>query len=119
MLLIVSIPYWRTHAGSLPGELGWAYQSHRGGSTMRSGSSSGPSCWPQNPPTLEAVHMSCYQPALAAHELDTFVRRVLRLAIEQVCARQAQELSLASRPAYRRSEQLGNDSMLAGIVRTA
>jgi hypothetical protein len=72
-----------------------------------------------DPPTLEAMHMSCYEPGPARNELDTFVRRVLRLAIEQVCARQAQECSLASRPAYRRSEQLGNDSMLACIVRTA
>jgi hypothetical protein len=43
-----------------------------------------------NPPILEAVLMSCSKPRLAEDELDTFVRRVLRSAIEQVRARQAQ-----------------------------
>jgi hypothetical protein len=43
----------------------------------------------ENPPTLETVHVSCHD--RAEHELDALVRRVLRLAIEQVRARQAQE----------------------------
>jgi len=44
-----------------------------------------------NPPILEAVLMSCCEPRLAEHELDTFVRRVLRSAIEQVRSRKEQE----------------------------
>jgi hypothetical protein len=44
-----------------------------------------------NPPILEAVLMWCLEPRLAESGLDTFVRQVLRLAIEQVRARQAQE----------------------------
>lgn len=46
-----------------------------------------------NSATLEAVHVSCCEPRPEANELDTFVRRVLRLAIEQVGARQEQERS--------------------------
>jgi len=42
------------------------------------------------PPILEAVHMSCSEPGPAENGLDTFVRRVLRLSIEQVRARQEQ-----------------------------
>jgi hypothetical protein len=51
-----------------------------------------------NPPRLEAVHMSCCEPPRAADELDTFVRRVLRSAIEQVRARQPQECCHPSEP---------------------
>jgi hypothetical protein len=43
-----------------------------------------------NPPILEAVLMSCSDPRPAENGLDTFVRRVLRSAIEQVRTRQAQ-----------------------------
>jgi hypothetical protein len=43
-----------------------------------------------NPPTLETMHISCCESRPAASELDIFVRRVLRSAIEQVRARQAQ-----------------------------
>ena len=42
-----------------------------------------------NPPILEAVLMSCCEPRPAEDGLDTFVRRVLRLAIEQIHARRA------------------------------
>jgi len=41
-----------------------------------------------NSPTLEGVHTSCCESKSASNELDTFVRRVLRLAIEQIRARQ-------------------------------
>ena len=43
------------------------------------------------PPIVEAVLMSCCEPRLTEDGLDAFVRRVLRSAIEQVRARQAQE----------------------------
>jgi hypothetical protein len=45
----------------------------------------------EDSPTLESVLMACHEPQLAEPELDTFVRRVLRLAIEQVRARQAHD----------------------------
>jgi hypothetical protein len=45
----------------------------------------------EGPPTLESVLMSCHEPRPAEPELDTFVRRVLRLAIEQVRARQGHD----------------------------
>jgi len=45
----------------------------------------------EDPPTLEALLMSCNEPRLAEDELDAFVRRVLRLAIEQVRSRQAHD----------------------------
>jgi hypothetical protein len=51
-----------------------------------------------NPPTLEAVHMSCRETQLDEHELDTFVRRVLRSALEQVRARQEQECCRPGEP---------------------
>jgi len=44
-----------------------------------------------NPPTLEAVHRLCSGARPGEHELQTFVRLVLRLAIDQIRARQALE----------------------------
>jgi hypothetical protein len=52
----------------------------------------------ENPPTLEAVHTSCREPQVAEHELDTFVRRVLRSAVEQLRARREQECCRPSEP---------------------
>jgi hypothetical protein len=52
----------------------------------------------ENPPTLEVVYISCCESRPATNELDTFVRRVLRSAIEQVRARQAQECCQPGEP---------------------
>jgi len=46
-----------------------------------------------NPPTWEAVHTICSEPRQAECELQTFVRRVLRLAIERIRARQELDCS--------------------------
>jgi hypothetical protein len=51
-----------------------------------------------NPPSLETVLMICQRPRLGEPELDTFVRRVLRLAVEQVRARQAHDCRGPSEP---------------------
>jgi hypothetical protein len=47
---------------------------------------------------LDAVHRLCREPGLAEHRLDTFVRRVLRSAIEQVRTRGIQECCPPSDP---------------------
>src|SRR5215469_14582093 len=92
MLLTVSSRCWRTHVGRPPwrAPLGIPLPSRQlddafgflEGAVFSAG---------EDPPTLESVLMSCHEPRLAEHELDTFVRRVLRLAIEQVRARQAHD----------------------------
>jgi hypothetical protein len=63
-----------------------------------------------NPPTLETVHKSCHEPRLASNELDTFVRRVLRLAIEQVRARQADESPCPSEPSGAEMETTNSET---------
>jgi hypothetical protein len=57
----------------------------------------------ENPPTLEAVRTACRESPSAGDRLDTFVRRVLRSAIEQVHARQTYECCNPSEPASLRT----------------
>src|SRR5215472_8478189 len=110
MLPTVSSPCWRTRAGRLRGEPGLAYDGPRRSSMMRCSSSSEPSSsTPQTRLYLKLCLCRAANRGLPSMNwILSFVECCDRLLSKSVLEKN-KIIATASRPAYKRSQQMGND----------